>query len=172
LIDINGPTDGNAPKVPNIIGGIPTFTRAYRVYDWNWACSADGCRGALLTQWEVTLIAFRCNPGTPVKLPSRAPELYGGGFKALILYAEANRLTATYTREDTIANGYSVHYEDIAVDPNLLNLYNNLNAQGRANLPGIKDGDVVGTCMSGKDPKFAIRDRGQFMDPRARKDWY
>ena len=47
----------------------------------------------------------------------------GGGYRALVLYAEPTRLTLKYTREDDVVSGYTIHLENICVDANLLALY-------------------------------------------------
>jgi hypothetical protein len=104
-------------------------------------------------------------------MPSRGPEIYGGGYVVLVVYAEPTRLTGVYTREDSVANGYAVHFEEICVDPNLLALYQANNATGRGSLPAVRNGDVIGTAMYG-EVLVAIRDRGTFKDPRSRKDWW
>ena len=89
----------------------------------------------------------------------------------MVLYAEARRLTLTYTRDDTPAVGYVIHLEELAVDPGLVALYQQLNAEGRHRLPALRNGEVLGTAdRSGV--RIAIRDTGMFMDPRACKDWW
>ena len=57
------------------------------------------------------------------------------------------------------------------MDPNLLALYRSANAAGRGSLPGLHNGDVVGTA-SGGEIAVAVRDRGWFADPRSAKDWW
>ena len=64
-----------------------------------------------------------------------------------------------------------VHIEDVAVDPALLDLYNQLNAAGRAKLPALHNGETLGVA-TGATIKVAIRDSGSFLDPRSRKDWW
>jgi hypothetical protein len=89
----------------------------------------------------------------------------------LVLYAESNRITLGYTREDSVANGYAVHLENVCVDPNLLALYQSSNATGRAFLPALREDEVLGTAGSGQ-VLVAVRDRGVFFDPRSRLDWW
>ncbi|RMF04325.1 MAG: hypothetical protein D6768_03555, partial [Chloroflexi bacterium] len=125
LINYNGATDPNAPRLaglfePNQFSGI---TSVYRANHWDWGCSATGCRGGVITDWPVTVMGVASQPGQPVYIPERAPEIYPGAYKAVVLYAEEQRLTLGYTREDSVAFGYSVHLENICVDPNLLALY-------------------------------------------------
>lgn len=172
LVDINGPTDGDAPQLAAILEGrAPVFTRAYRVRDWDWGCGEHGCRGDELQQVEVSLLAIQTTPGELLRIPARGAEIYGGGYKALVVYADPQRVTLVYTREDSVANGYSVHLEDFCVDPNLLAAYQAANANGRSALPGLHNGEPVGTARYGQ-VLVAIRDRGAFADPRSRKDWW
>jgi hypothetical protein len=171
LVDISGPTDGDAPQLAGVLGRAATIAGAYRARDWNWACGNLGCRGEVLGNVEVSLVALQGNPGEPVHVPTRGSEIYGGGFVALVLYADNSRLTVVYTREDSVANGYSVHLEDFCVDPNLLALYQANNAAGRGSLPAVRNGESVGTIRSGQ-VMVGVRDRGTFTDPRSRKDWW
>ena len=89
----------------------------------------------------------------------------------MVLYAEENRLTVTYTRDDSPVYGYMLHFEDVAVAPELVALYRQLDAAGRKELPALKNGEAWGTAPSGAI-KVAVRDTGTFMDPRACKDWW
>ena len=182
LVDYNGGSDPNAPQLPPLFADnrVPVFSAAYQVYDWDWACGGQphGCRGNLLSQWPTTLIGMQTTPGESIHLPSRAPEIYGGGYRALVLYAEEQRITLGYIREDTVANGYAVHIENVCVDPNLLALYRsrvdadgNRITSGGLQLPALKNGQALGTA-AGTEIRVAVRDRGVFMDPRSRKDWW
>ncbi len=172
LVDINGPTDDDPPLLAGLFadGRLPAFVSAAQVYDWNWGCGGHGCRGELLTQRDVTLLGLATNSGEALAIPRRGAEIYGGGFKALVLYVEEQRMTLGFTREDSVANGYAVHLEGLCVDPNLVALYRQRNAEGRGNLPGLRDGEVMGTATDGL--LVAVRDRGVFFDPRSRKDWW
>ena len=173
LVDINGPTDDDAPQLAAIFGDArtPVFTSAHRVFDWDWGCGEHGCPSPELTPMEVSLLGLGASPGEALSFPSRGPEIYGGGYKILVLYAEENRITLGYTRHDTVAPGYAVHLESLCVDPNLLALYRQGNEAGRSNLPGLRNGEVLGTARSNA-VLVAVRDRGTFMDPRSRKDWW
>ena len=110
-------------------------------------------------------------PNEPLSIPRRTPNIYAGDFKALVLYAEERRLTLTYTRRDTAAVGYLIHLEDFAVNPGLIALYQATNAAGRGQLPALRNGDIIGIADRGT-VKIATRDTGQFLDPRACKDWW
>ena len=173
LVNINGPIDPDAPQLDGLFNPprLPIFTAAYRVYDWNWSCSANGCPGAPLTEPPVTLLEMAVTPGEPIRIPTRNAPIFNGDYKALVLYAEERRITLAYTREDTPAIGYVVHLEDVSVDPALLTLYTQLNAAGRSQLPALHNAETLGFA-AGNTIKVAIRDTGSFMDPRSRKDWW
>lgn len=173
LVDIDGPADGDPPQLAGLFadGRVPFFSGAFQVYDWNWGCADHGCRGELLTHREVLLLSLQVQPGEEVRSPRRDAQIYGGGYVALVLYAEPTRITLGYTREDGVANGYAVHIENVCVDPALLGLYRADNAAGRGSLPGLRNGETLGTAAIG-DIAVAVRDRGEFFDPRSRKDWW
>lgn len=173
LIQINGPTDHDAPQLPGVFHDqrTPTFTTAHRVYDWDWGCGEHGCASPNLTAEEVTLLGLGVAADETISFPSREPEIYAGNFTAMVLYAAADRITLGYTRHDTVAPGYAVHLEKLCVDPNLLALYQQANSDGRGNLPALRNGDVLGTALE-DELLVAVRDRGTFMDPRSRKDWW
>lgn len=173
LVNIDGTTDAHAPQLVGIFSPprLPAFTAVYQVYDWNWACSADGCRSSPITVPKVTLLEMAVTPGEALFIPSRDLQIHAGGYIALVLYAEETRITLTYTREDTPARGYLVHLEDVQVDPTLLALYRAQDAAGRKQLPALHNQERFANAI-GSTIKVAIRDTGSFMDPRARKDWW
>jgi hypothetical protein len=173
LIDLGGETDPQAPQLADIFhpAQLPPVAAVYQVYDWDWNCGPHGCRGAPLTTWEVTLVEVTATHGLTLHIPMRGAEIYNGGYRAMVLYAEESRLTLAYTRHDGAEVGYVVHFEDIRVDPGLLALYNQLDAAGRNQLPALRNGERVG-YVHGATFKVAIRDTGSFMDPRSRKDWW
>lgn len=173
LVAINGPTDTHAPQLAAIF--IPperrAFHSAYQIYHWDWTCGTDGCRSTPISSPEITLLALAATPGEPLSIPARQPLIDGGGYVAMVLYAEQKRITLTYTRGDTVAHGYAIHLEDICVDPNLLALYQTLDSSGRRTLPALRNGDLVGKALY-DHVKVAVRDTGSFMDPRSGKDWW
>lgn len=173
LVNINGPTDDKAPQLAGLFldTRTPVFTSAHRIYDWKWDCGEHGCRGDQLTRAEVSLLGMATGTGEAIAIPSRDPQIYGGGYKVLVLYAAEDRITLGYTRHDTVAAGYAVHIEKVCVDPNLLALYRAANGNGRRQLPALHNGEVLGTAP-GAEILVSIRDRGDFMDPRSRKDWW
>ncbi len=121
----------------------------------------------------------RCNPGDDGNsaarnnLPARTrgADIFNGVYRALVLYAEEQRITIAYTRHDTPADGYVVHVEQICVDPNLLALYRQLDQAGRRNLPGLRLDDALGVALTDA-VLVSVRDTGMFMDPRSAKDWW
>lgn len=173
LIDVGGETDGDPPQLSALFRPVrpALIIQNYSVYDWNWACSEHGCRGALIDSPTVTMFALAATPNEAVYLPSRHTEIYGGDFKALVLYADDTRITLKYTREDSPVFGYMLHLEDLLVDPSIILRYRELDAAGRGHLPALRNGDLVGYAY-GDSVKVAMRDTGSFMDPRVRKDWW
>ncbi|MFQ5577952.1 MAG: hypothetical protein ACE5G8_13290, partial [Anaerolineae bacterium] len=188
LVTYPGGTAADPPKLSALVASPQfPFAAVYRVYGWIWdpaQCGGnpDGCRGPLLTYnptqlrwWDVTLVGLKTTPGEPVYLPARNAQIDPGGQKALVLYAEEKRITLGYTIDDTVANGYTVHIENVCVDPNLLALYRaQINPDGTrktGKLPALSNGQALGTALT-DEMQFAIRDRGTFMDPRSSKDWW
>ena len=168
-VDYAGDVDPNALQLVTLFGDrrTPLFTAAYRVYQWDWNCN---CRGGPIAKWDVTLLGLRTTPGEIIYLPAAGYDV-GGGYGALVLYAEPTRLTLKYTREDNVIAGYTLHLENICVDSNLLALYRQLNAAGRSELPALRPGQPIGRAP-GSEIDAAIRDSGAFLDPRSRKDWW
>lgn len=172
LVDIAGPTDADAPNLRSVArDGNLAVVGTLRVNDWDWSCGVHGCRGAPLVEPEVSAAALAVQPGSDIAIPVRGPEIYGGGFVALVLYADETRVTLGYTRDDSVAHGYVVHLEDFCVDAGLVSAYRSANTSGRGSLPALRNGDVVGTATSDRIV-VAVRDRGAFKDPRSRKDWW
>lgn len=173
LVDYGGDTDPAAPQLAAIFADLrtPAFVSAWRVHEWDWGCGELGCRGPVIAWPPATLLGMGTAPGEPLSIPSRGPEIYSGAYTALVLYAEDHRLTLKYTREDNVVFGYTVHMEELCVDPNLLAAYRAADRAGRGYLPGIRNGQVVGTAW-GRQVRVAVRDVGAFMDPRSRKDWW
>jgi hypothetical protein len=179
LIDLGGDTHGDPPQLAQLFRPprAGAITALYQVYDWNWsgvcAQSAEepGCRGVPLVEPPVTTIALATTRDEPLYLPGRREDIAGGVYRALVLYAEETRLTVGYTRDDSVAPGYVLHLENLCVDANLLALYQQLHQAGRHELPGLQLDVPVGTSR-GDTVLLAMRDKGSFMDPRSRKDWW
>lgn len=173
LIEIAGPTDADAPQLAGLFadGQTRAFSALYQAYDWNWACGGDGCRGAVLAQPAVALLGLVTTAGEAIGTPGRAAVIDGGGYVAAVLYADESRITLAYTRDGTVAQGYAVHLDGLCVDPNLLAAYRTANGAGRGALPALHSNQALGVAM-GSEVRVAVRDRGSFLDPRSRKDWW
>jgi hypothetical protein len=173
LVNYAGSTDSDPPQMPGLVRGsrVPAITAAYRVRDWDWACGDDGCRGEPIEWPPVTLIAIGVTPGEQIYIPGRDAEVYRNEARSVVLYADERRITVKYTRDDNVVSGYTVHIEEVCVDPNLLALYRALDGGGRLSLPGLRNDDPLGVAP-GDAIAVAVRDSGSFMDPRAKKDWW
>ena len=173
LFDKDGPVDGDPPQLAGLFADLraPAFGQSFAVNDWDWACGAHGCAGAPLSHVDATLVALRSSGGETLYVPRRGAQIFGGGYKALVLYAEPTRITLGYTRDDTVANGYVVHLENLCVDPELLAVYRGSVAAGRGYLPALREDQPLGSAGLG-DVLVAVRDRGVFFDPRSRRDWW
>lgn len=169
LVDYGGAHDPRAPQLPGLFSDNRTarFSAAYQVYQWDWDC---GCRGGLIADPEVTLAGLATMPGETVHVPGSGYAI-GSGFEVLVLYADANRITLKYTRDDNVVHGYTLHVEDVCVDPDLLALYQALDGAGRQRLPALRAGRAFGRAP-GAEIGVAIRDSGRFLDPRSRQDWW
>lgn len=172
LVDLAGHTDLGAPQLPGLFADNRTavFTTTYQVYNWDWNCN---CRTTPITDPPVTLAGLVTTPTETIRVPGSAYDIgtRPTGYEVMVLYASTDRITLKYTRDDNVIAGYTLHLENICVNPNLLMLYQSLNAAGRTRLPALYAGQGIGT-MKGTELGMAIRDTGQFMDPRSRKDWW
>lgn len=173
LVTYNGDVDPGAPQLTGLFTDQrrATISSVHQVRDWRWDCAEHGCPGDWLTNYDVTLLGVATTPGEVVLFPKREAEIYAGGYIAVVLYAEETRLTISYTRDGSVANGYSTQLENFCVDPNLLAQYREGNAGGRHQLPGLHAGESVGVAAYG-ELLVAIRDRGMYMDPRSEHDWW
>ncbi len=174
LINMNGDTDPRAPQLYGLFADqrTPTFGQCYRVNEWNFGNPPldAGTRGVPITFYDVTLIEMQTMSGETLHVPG-ANYTIGDGYQVLVLYAEENRITLKYTREDTVVGGYTLHMEDICVEPSLLTLYNQQGNFNRTHLPALKAGEAFGRAKD-NTIKVALRDNGTIMDPRVRKDWW
>jgi LysM repeat protein len=173
LIDMNGPTDNRAPQLADLFKDKRTgiLTGVYSAHNWNWEpLPSPGKRGGPITDYEVTVAGFEVEPGETIHVPGANYDI-GEGNQVLVLYADPNRITLKYTREDSVVTGYTIHVDGVAVEPRLLALYNQANAAGRRNLPALRAGQAFGRAR-GVEIQASIRDTGKFMDPRVRKDWW
>ena len=161
--------DPRAPQLRGLFGDrrLPTFASGYRVYDWNWGCD---CRGSLLASDSVTLAGLRVEPGETIHVPGSGYEIESG-YEVLVLYASEERITLKYTREDDAVYGYTLHVENVCVEPRLLALYRAQNRAGRGELPALRAGQAFGRAR-GTEIGVAIRDTGQFLAPNSTGDWW
>lgn len=169
LVNYGGDTD---PIMPPSIGTMftrtPNIVKTYRVHKWDWG---NGRRNSELeTNWPVNLIGLATNPGEPLVGPKAGREI-GGGNVLMTLLATRTSATFTHSTGDNHTDGYTIHVDNFCIDPNLLASYNQENAAGRGSLPVIRPGQVFG-YGNGSDVRIAIRDSGDWMDPRAKKDWW
>jgi uncharacterized protein YgiM (DUF1202 family) len=169
LIDLTGGTDPGAPQLRWLFGDRrePVITGAYQVYGWDWGVNE---RGPVISDPEVTLLGLSTTPGEVMSLPAGGSDM-GEGRRALVLYASPERITLKYTPDDNVVSGYTVHIENVCVEPGLLALYEEKNDAGRGALPALRPGQPLGRA-TGSELGVAVRDNGSFMDPRSRKDWW
>ncbi|MBI5032090.1 MAG: hypothetical protein HZB51_16285 [Chloroflexi bacterium] len=169
LIDLDGPTDSVAPRLHTLFSDrrVPNFSAVYQLYRWDEIC---GCRGTVMTTPEVTMTSMAVNASEMLRLPESGYNL-GEEYNAIVLYADSERITFAYTRDDNPVRGYVIYLEGVAVEANLLALYQQANRLGRGELPGLRNGQAFARTLN-TELKLAIRDAGGFMDPRSKKDWW
>jgi hypothetical protein len=172
LVTISGPTDPFAPQLYTLFGDqrTPIFSNVYQVYDWDWP---NNRRGAPLTDPPVTLAGMVTSANEIIRVPASGYDIgrLASGYSVMVLYATQTRLTLKYTREDNVVYGYTIHLENVCVEPSLLDLYQRMNAAGRTLLPALYARQGVGHART-TSIGVAIRDTGSFMDPRSRTDWW
>jgi hypothetical protein len=169
LVDYGGGSDPRAPQLATLFSNprVPQFTSVYQVYMWDWDCN---CPGSPITEPAVTLLGMATVPSEPIEVPASGYRI-GDGYEVLVLFAEPLSITLKYTREDNVVNGYTLHLEGACIAPDLLALYEQLNAAGRQRLPALRPGQTFGRAP-GTEIRVAVRDAGSFLDPRSRKDWW
>lgn len=169
LIDYGGDTD---PVMPPSLGTIfpttPAIVRTYKVHKWDYAQNTKS--PDLESNWPVNLIGLATTVGEPLVGPKAGREI-GGGNVLMLIYATPTFATFVHGRGENPQDGYFIHMDNFCVDPNLLSAYQSANAAGRGSLPVIRTGQVFG-YGNGSDIRIAVRDSGDWMDPRARKDWW
>jgi hypothetical protein len=169
LVQYGGPTDDKAPQLDALFAPdrLPQFSSSYQVHHWDWSCD---CRAGPITDWDVTLLGMTTKPGEPLRVPASGYDI-GGGFQVMVLYAAENRITLKYTPEDNVVSGYTIHVEDVCVEPDLRALYDQMNADGRERLPALYGRQPFGRAL-GTEVRVTVRDDGSFLDPRSQKDWW
>jgi hypothetical protein len=166
------PPDNQHPlHLSNIAGSTMTsFVSTYQVNDWDWL----GCNCAVprsSSPYPVTMLGLRTTPGQALRIASRGMPVDPEGFTAMVLYADAGQIALKYTWEDRVDTGYLLHLVNLCVDPNLVALYQRLDAAGRHRLPAVNNGSIIGTAQ-GNEVDVIVRDSGSFLDPRSWQDWW
>ncbi len=159
---------------------VPALVGFYQVHHWNWGTPPDpGTRADAIQTPDVTALGLATSPGESLHVPVSGYTL--GGAEALVLFADEDTIALRYTRHDSSAPpGYTVHIDGICVDPNLLQLYNQLDdpegpryqyPNPSYDLVALTEGQAFGTA---KDTELvvAISDTGAFQDPRSCDDWW
>ena len=163
LVDYGGDTD---PVMPPSLGTMfshtPVIVKTYKVYKAGTKVIEE--------RWPVNLIGIATSPGENIVAPKAGREI-GGGNVLMLIYATQTQATLVHGLGEHPSDGYFIHLDNFCVDPNLLTSYNSDNAGGRTVMPVLKPGQVIG-YGNGSDIRIAIRDSGDWMDPRARKDWW
>lgn len=159
---------------------VPAFAGIFQIHHWNWQPSPNpGSRADAITTPPVTAVSFTLTPGETLYTPTSGYDI-GGGQEAVVIFADADTIALHYTREDTAARGYTIHIDNICTDPNLLALYNTLDAANGPrnqypspsyNLPTLAAGQPFGTTGLG-NMVVAITDTGTFQDPRSCNEWW
>ncbi|MHB1357933.1 MAG: hypothetical protein ACYCZF_18335, partial [Anaerolineae bacterium] len=179
LWDYSGDTHEHAPRLAELFlpNRVPTFLTAYRVYDWQWEDlpkTGYPTYPILRIDAFVSLVRMQTATDEIIYLPGRVGPIYEHGgrtYYAQVLYATSDQITLKYTREGNVKYGYTVHIENIWVDPELVAVYVTCNLLGRHDLPALTHNQPFGRAKAG-GILVAIRDNGTFMDPRSRKDWW
>ncbi len=124
--------------------------------------------------FPVTLCGFSASPGQAV----HAPQTCGGPW--MVVYADEGFITLQANTSDCMegspcpaGTGYGVHIDGLRVNPALLAQYraDNPNGLRSGHLPIVKPDEVIGTADGG-EVRVTVRDNGDFMDPRAKRDWW
>ncbi len=175
LVNYGGPpSDPSAPQLATLFSPqrLPTFSSTYQVGVWDWPPGCN-CQNGWITDPTVTLLGMTSTMGEIIHAPVSGYDigLRPTGYEMMVLYATNERITLKYTREDNVVSGYTIHIENVCVEPNLLALYNSLNASGRSRLPALNSYQPFGRSQ-GNQILVSIRDNGSFLDPRSRLDWW
>lgn len=186
LVDYSGGSDPNAPKLHGIFrpNRRPRFTAAHLNYLWDWndgpgSTPPYGSRGSLNNDpfFRVTVLDFETIAGELLHIPTRSVPIYAGNVVAMVLYADEDELTITYTRHDAVylpGGIYVAYMLGFCVDPQLVATYRAQLSDGRRStgrLPAIRNDQPIGVARDNR-LTVAIRDSARFMDPRSRKDWW
>jgi len=163
LVDYDGDADPNAPQFPALFGDqrVPNFPNVYRLYH-GW--------GEPITDWPVTMLGMGVEEAEILHVPESGYRIDPQGYQVLVIYASEQRIAINYTRGDHLL-GYTVYVENVCVEPSLLELYRQLDAAGRTELPALYGSQPFGRATA-TEIRVVIRDTGAAMDPRSRRDWW
>ncbi|MFO7662148.1 MAG: hypothetical protein R6X18_06090 [Chloroflexota bacterium] len=161
-------TDRSAPQFPAMFvdNRVPAFVKTYHRYRWDVGCN---CPVDTYSPWPATVLGLRTRPAEVIAAPNSGYDI-GGGNEFLVLYAGETGITLHIGRDDDLT-GYTIHIDDVCVEPDLLALYRRLHSAGRGELPVLRGGQPFGRAV-GDEIKIAVRDYGHFLDPRSRNDWW
>ncbi len=173
FIYYEGDFDQYAPQLATLFSppGVPLFSSTWQVGSLNPSDPWITDPPVTLLGMETTIGQIINTPGSGYDIGLRPIPRLPNGFEAMVLYATSQRITLKYTREDNVVYGYTIHIEDVCVEPSLLALYNSLNASGRTRLPALNAVQPFGRAI-GNEIRVSIRDTGTFLDPRSHKDWW
>lgn len=176
----NGEVGEKTPQIWKITNTKPTIVSLYRIFSWVGNANT-GKRGVPMpleddpaaSVKQIQMIGIQTTKGESVKTPPVYGNPISPDYNAMVIFADDNNITLKYTREDNIGirNGYAIQIEGLCVDPNLLQLYNQLDSSGRNDLPAVSNEQVIGTANS-NEIRVVIRDTGDFLDPRSKLDWW
>ncbi|PIU03476.1 hypothetical protein COT44_03460 [Candidatus Shapirobacteria bacterium CG08_land_8_20_14_0_20_39_18] len=167
----------SAPRLCGLVedDARPVVTTLYRIHQYDSGTNLP--IDALETIKEnpsdyASVVGFSTNgSSTGNILVPAAPFSIGNGKQVMVYYASSNEIFIMYNTGGGIRNGYGIHIMgNFTVRPELLALYNQLNAAGRVQLPALGASEILGTAHG--DIQVAIRDTGGFMDPRWKNDWW
>ncbi len=142
---------------------IPIFPNVYKLHNSD---------GTVVTTYPVTMLGMRTELAEIIYTPESGYDI-GNGYDAMVAYASTERITLIYNRYDNL-HGYAVYIENICVEPSLLALFRQMEADDTAPpsyLPVVRGGQPLGRAR-GEEIRVVIRDQGTAMDPRACNSWW
>jgi hypothetical protein len=167
LVNHGAVGDQNAPQFNTMFTNnrLPAFVRAYQRVRW-----VNGQPVDTQSSWGATVLGLGVTPGEIIEVPNSGYNI-GNDYDVLVLYADPQRITLKYTREDSVAFGYTIYIEDVCIEPDLLALYETQHSNGRHSLPALSGNQPLGRAI-GNEIKVAVRDTGHFLDPRSCNSWW
>ncbi len=162
LIDHPENTDTKQPRLSTTFD--PNFSAFFQIKN------RDGTDRDDSNKSNPGMATIRVNAGATIRAPFTGYQI-GGGYNYVVLYVNdtGTDIVIHNTLSDSVADGYTIHFLDISVDPLIKHLYDQNEANGRKQLVAISCETIIGYAP--KDPYVSIRDTGSFMDIRF-KDWW